>query len=107
MTRVLTYKVIEKGYDIYVSEDGGEAVRALHQPEPFIICRVKDEDNTTNYAKSAEAHIALIKQAEADAKAREEEFETHGERIAALETSVAEIEESLREVVETLTGETN
>ena len=106
MDRVLTYKVIENGYDIYTSEDGGEPIRMLHQPEPFIICRVKNEDSTTNYAKSAEAHIALIKQAEADAKKQAEDEKTQAEKIVALEASVASIENSIGEIFEMLNSET-
>lgn len=105
MDRVLTYKIIENGYDIYASVNGGELIRTLHQPEPFIICRVKNEDGTTNYAESAEAHIALIKQADAEAEKRAEDEKTQAEKIVALEASVASIENSIDEIFKILDNE--
>lgn len=98
MDRVLTYKVVENGYDIYASVDGGEPVRTLHQPEPFIICRVMNEDGTTDYAKSAEAHIALMEQEYADAKQRAEEEKTQAEKIIAMESSIADLENAICEL---------
>jgi hypothetical protein len=98
MDRVLTYKVVENGYDIYASVGGSEPAVALHQPEPFIICRILNEDGTTDYAKSAEAHIALLEQEAAEVEKQKEEEKAQAEKVAALESSIADLENAICEL---------
>lgn len=56
MPKMVTYEVFENGYDLYIQDGERPRQLVLHQPEPHIVCRVLNEDGTTNYEESAKVH---------------------------------------------------